>query len=98
MVDVITMVNGAISFYACKNRIDVKNNNKGRKTFKRRKNNFKRKYNKCRNYVNFMEKERFDSSYADAFTKDYHCQDNLDINLATINKHNDDNKQKEMKS
>jgi len=30
--------------------------------------------------------------------KDYNSQDNLDINLATINKHNEDNKQKEMMS
>ena len=45
-----------------------------------------------------MEKERNDTSYAEAFTKDYNSQDNLDINLATINKHNDDNKQKEMMS
>ena len=33
-----------------------------------------------------MEKERYDSSYADAFTKDYNSQENLDISFAEINK------------
>ena len=43
-----------------------------------------------------MEKERYDASYADAFTKDYNSQENLDINFVEINKQNEENKQKEM--
>jgi len=31
-----------------------------------------------------MEIERYDTSYADAFTKDYYSQDNLNINFAII--------------
>ena len=44
----------------------------------------------------FIEKERYDTSNADAFTKDYNSQENLDINFAEINKQNEENKQKEM--
>jgi len=43
-----------------------------------------------------MEKERYDTSYADDFTKDYNSQGNLDINFVEINKQNEENKQKEM--
>ena len=50
-------------FYECKNRRDDKNNNEKRKTFKWRRNNFKRKYNKRKNYANFMEKEKKEISY-----------------------------------
>jgi len=42
-----------------------------------------------------MEKKKYDTSYADVFTKDYDCQEFQDINFASINKQND-NKHKEM--
>jgi len=55
-----------------------------RKTFKRRRNNFKKKH-KNRNYTNFMEKEKYDTSYANVFINNYNSQDNLIINLAKLN-------------
>ena len=67
-------------FYDCRKRRNDKNNNKRRKTYERKRNNFKRGYNKHRNYVNFMEKDKYDSSYADTFIKDYNFQDNRNIN------------------
>ena len=78
-------------FHDCKNRRDDKNNNKRRKIFKPRRNNFKRKHNKHKNYANLIEKHKFDTSYADDFIEDYNSQDNLSINLVTINKYNYNN-------
>jgi len=46
MVDVITVVNGAISFMTVKIKEMIKIIIKYEKIFKRRRNNFKRKYNK----------------------------------------------------
>jgi len=96
MVDVITVVNGAIYFMTIKIEEMIKLITKEEKFSNGEEIILKENIIIVEIMHFFIEKERYDTSNADAFTKDYNSQENLDINFAEINKQNEENKQKEM--
>jgi len=71
-------------FFECNKRNQSKLK---RKNFK--KNNYKkyyyrnnkRNYQKNKRYANFIQKDNYNTSYAESFSKDYNTEDTLDINL-----------------
>jgi len=71
-------------FFECNKR---KQNKLKRKNFK--KNNYKkyyyrnnkRNYQKNKRYANFIQKDNYNTSYVESFSKDYNTEDTLDINL-----------------
>jgi len=83
-------------FYDCKKRKYDKIINKQRKNYRYKKGNYKKKYNEHKKYANYMTKDRYDTTYADAFTEEYNSKENLDINFATINPYNNNINSKEM--